>query len=171
MGNGLTRWPVLPHEQAECSRPLPAVAAADPQSLCNHMNIQSEVTNILIDDSLDDECRQEGKCDLIEALIPKHGWETVQAEMIDVLEDYNRRQKDYLVVAEVFWGAALDKRKIQVDRVIALLYYRLKPDTGSTENNLAWSIVCRLKDVDYLSEYDPLEDAAIRAELQRIRKA
>ena len=66
------------------------------------------------------------------------------------------------------WGAALDGRDLPADRVIALLYHRLDPGDGG-ENNLAWSITSKLKRVGYLSDYDPLQDAAVRAELAVLR--
>jgi len=134
------------------------------------MNTEREIDRVLVDDSLDDDSREEGKCELIEALIPEHGWEDVQQAMIAVLEDENRRQADYMTAAQLFWGAALDRRSLQVSKVIALLYHRLQPDPGSDESNLAWSIVCKLKGVDYLSEYNPLDDPEVEAEMRRIRK-
>ncbi|MFC1580274.1 hypothetical protein ACFL4N_05115 [Thermodesulfobacteriota bacterium] len=125
----------------------------------------------MADDSLDDETRDQGKCDLIEELILKYDWKSVLIVMIAVLEDNNRRYDDYVTSAEVIWGAALDEKHMPVNRIIALLYHRLEPDKDSDENNLAWSIVCKLKGVDYLSEHDPLEDPGIKREMEKIKTA
>jgi hypothetical protein len=35
--------------------------------------------------------------------------------------------------------------------------------------NLAWSITCKLKGLDYMSEYDPLRDPAVLHELEALR--
>lgn len=77
------------------------------------------------------------------------------------MKDNSRRISDWEVLAQVFWGAALDKRPIDANKVIALLYYRLPSDKGSSENNLAWSIVCKLKGIEYISKYNPMEDQEI----------
>ncbi len=135
------------------------------------MAIESEINKILSDDALNDDDREEGKSELIEALIPRYGWQSVQSAIIAVLEDKDRRQDDYLIAAELFWGATLDERDIQIDKVIALLTYRLEPDAGSTENNLAWSIASKLKGVGYMSDYEPLKDAAVMVALENIKKA
>ena len=135
------------------------------------MNVENEINRILADDSLDDETRDHGKCDLIEELILKYDWKSVEEVMIAVLEDMDRQYDDYVTIAEVIWGAALDERDMPINRVIALLYHRLEPDQDSDENNLAWSIVCKLKGVDYLSEYDPLEDPEIKREMEKISAA
>ena len=44
----------------------------------------------------------------------------------------------------------------------------LEPDEGSNENNFAMGIVCKLKGVDYLSEYDPLKDPDVKLEIEKI---
>ena len=130
------------------------------------MDLAAEINRILSNDSLDsDEC-EESKCETIEGLIPLHGWEAVQGVLLNILLDDERDVRDYEVAAEVFWGAILDKRLIHPqNRVIALLYHRLQIDTNS-ENNLVWSIVCKLKNVDYLSDYNPLNDQAIAEEIK-----
>lgn len=133
------------------------------------MDLENEINKILGDDSLDDVRREQDKCDLIEDLIPRYDWKSVQGVLITVLEENNRSQKDYITAAEVFWGAVLDGRDVSANRVIALLYHRLEPDPGSNENNLAWSITSKLKGVDYLSEYDPLEDPDVKVEIKNIK--
>jgi hypothetical protein len=57
-----------------------------------------------------------------------------------------------------------------IDRVIALLYFRFDP-RGDAEDNLVWSITSKLKGVDYLSDYNPLTDAGVCAEMERLRRS
>jgi hypothetical protein len=102
-------------------------------------------------------------------LIDEVGWPEVCGELLAILEDETRPEAQWLAVAEVFWGAVLDHRAVPADRLIALLYARLPPDPHSIENNLAWSIVVRLRGLSYLSEYDPLADPKILAELASVR--
>ena len=124
--------------------------------------LTERIDAILSNDALDSDDCEESKCGLIEEeLIPQYGWEAVREAMIRVLLDDSRRAQDYEATAAVFWGAVLDCRDVPVNEVIALLYHRLPHDDGSSENNLAWSITCNLKNVDYLSEYDPLEDPEV----------
>lgn len=63
-----------------------------------------------------------------------------------------------------FGGAVLDKRGLEKDRIIALLYHRL----GATEHNLVWSITAKLKDVGYLSEYNPFDDQGVITEMRTL---
>jgi hypothetical protein len=102
-------------------------------------------------------------------LIDEVGWPEVRGELLAILEDESRPEEQWLAVAEVFWGAVLDHRPVPADRLIALLYVRLPPDPHSIENNLAWSIVVRLRGLSYLSEYDPLADPKVLAELATVR--
>ena len=133
------------------------------------MELKDKVNLILADDYLDSEECEESKCEKIETLISLYGWNAVQKTIMNVLEDGKRTLFDCQVAAEVFWGAILDKRDISnANRVIALLYHRLQNDEPNSENDLAWSIVCKLKDLDYLSKYNPLEDPEIVRELNTL---
>jgi hypothetical protein len=125
------------------------------------MSLKDIVYSILSNDSLDSDKCEESKCLEIEKLILEYSWEAMQEIMIDILLDDQRRISDYEVVAQVFWGASLDDRDVCINKVIALLYYRLPKDKNSSENNLTWSITSRLKKVDYLSDYDPMKDEEI----------
>ena len=107
------------------------------------------------------------QCEAIECLIPQLGWHSVRAAMIDVLAA-ERPRVDHQVAMEVFWGAVLDKREMPENRIIALLYHRFDPRSDS-EDNLVWSITSKLKGVDYLSEYEPLHDPGVKAELAALR--
>jgi hypothetical protein len=107
--------------------------------------------------------------DAINDLCDRFGWDSVQAGLLQVLED-NTEALHWPTVAAVFWGAALAGRSIQADKLIALLYHRFDPN-GDAENNLVWSITCKLKGVDYLSDYEPLSDPGVIEELQAIQES
>jgi hypothetical protein len=68
----------------------------------------------------------------------------------------------------VFWGAALDRRELPADELIAWLYHRFDPD-GRAEDNEVWSIASKLRGVAYLSEYYPLQDPGVVRHLEAIR--
>ena len=132
------------------------------------MGLSGVLDSILSNDALDSGECEESKCGEIEKLIPEYGWEAIQETTINILLDDQRRISDYDVAAQVFWGASLDNRNICINKVIALLYYRLMKNENSNENNLAWSIVTKLKKIDYLSDYDPLKDEEIIQERIRL---
>ena len=133
-----------------------------------NMDLQNQINAILENDSLDLDEYPESKCESIEGLISFYGWEPIQEILLSILLDEKRRIRDYEVAAEVFWGAVLDNRDISpVNTVIALLYHRLSDKRNSYENNLVWSITCKLKQVEYLSDYDPLNDDEIIEEMNR----
>jgi hypothetical protein len=92
----------------------------------------------------------------------------VRDHILALLADAGRRRRDHEVAAEVLWGAALYGWEVPADRVIALLCDRFDP-RGDAGDNLVWSIASKLKGVDYLSDYDPLQDPGVRAELAAIR--
>lgn len=132
--------------------------------------IRTELQRVFANDQLDDEGIPETRSEMIEEIIEAEGWEPVQDYLLDVLKNDSAPYRDWESAAEAFWGAALDKRAVQSDLVIALLYLRLKPDEHSDENNLAWSIVCKLKGIGYHSEYDPMADPDIQAALNSLTK-
>jgi len=122
----------------------------------------------LQDDRLDSDESEETKCDHIESLIHVYGWENAQEILLNMLSDKERRTDDYQVIAEVIWGAILDNRTIlEKDKWIALLHERLPKDKDSPESNLAWSIICKIKGINYLSEYDPMNDGKVVKYLQK----
>lgn len=131
------------------------------------MKVLENIEAILADDSIDDESCEDSKCERIELLIDHTGWDTIRDAILQVLTE-KRRIRDYEVAAEVLWGAVLDGRELPSNRVIGLLYYRFDP-LGKSENNLVWSITSKLKGVDYLSDYNPLQDPKIQAELEFLR--
>jgi hypothetical protein len=113
---------------------------------------------------------EERACERIEALTEEHTWSVIFPHLRSVLEDEQRPVEHWELTAEVLWGAVLDGRKMPEARIVALLHVRLPPDPNSTESNLAWSIICRLKGVYYLSSYDPAADHEVQTELQSVRK-
>ncbi len=62
----------------------------------------------------------------------------------------------------------LDGRDTAADEVIALVYYHLPPDGDLGESNLARSIASKVRGLDYLSKYDPLEDLDVRRYLPTV---
>ncbi len=104
----------------------------------------------------------------IAALIPRYGWEVVRDAMLDLLVADDRPEDDYYLAASVIW-CEMDKHPVPADRVIALLYHRFDP-LGDQENNLVWSITSKLRGVGYLSDYEPLKDPKVQAELEAIRR-
>ena len=120
-----------------------------------------------VPDTEDFESSKADKCEEIESLIEVNGWEVIQSALVEMLKDVNLNIDDFDVVAQVFWGAVLDKRIIDINKVIALLYLRL-PD-GSDLENLIWSITERLKGVGYLSDYEPLVDPDIIKEMNKYK--
>ena len=127
------------------------------------MNLTHQIQQILTNyEALEDVSE-----DAINDLCDCFGWDSVQAGLLQVLED-NDQAAYWSTVTAVFWGAALDGRSIQADKLIALLHHRFDPN-GDAENNLVWSITCKLKGVDYLSDYKPLSDPGVIEELKAIR--
>jgi hypothetical protein len=64
------------------------------------------------------------------------------------------------------------KKPMPKVRVIALLHHRLiadVPEPLALDENLVWSITRNLKGVEYLSDYEPLNDPEIQMELKRLR--
>jgi hypothetical protein len=103
----------------------------------------------------------------IEHLIPQLGWAAVRDGILGALAE-ERATDDYETLARVIWGAVLDKREVPADRVIALLYHRLSPESDYG-HNLVWSITCNLRGVSYLSEYRPLQDPVVRKEMSAVQ--
>ncbi|MEZ4392928.1 MAG: hypothetical protein R3A48_17720 [Polyangiales bacterium] len=124
-----------------------------------------EIERILADAPLDDPDAPSA-AEVLEARIDALGWEPVLEHLLGVLREPTRRPADWDTAAEVLWGAALDGRPLPADRVIAHLCLRWPTSAG--ENNLAWSLIAKLKGVEYLSPYDPLADEGVRRELARL---
>ncbi|MCE9525685.1 MAG: hypothetical protein K8R36_06485 [Planctomycetales bacterium] len=129
--------------------------------------VKNRIFAILADDHLDDESSPISKTDAIEALIGEYGWTPIRECMLDVLRD-NSLEPHWRTAVHVFWGAVLDRRELPADELLAWLYHRFGSD-GRDEDNEVWSIASKLKGVSYLSEYDPLKDAAILAYLKAIQ--
>ena len=99
-------------------------------------------------------------------LIPKYGWEIVEKALFDILLDDASSEKEYSAVADIFWSAVLSKEKIDKEKTVGLLYYRLGDINAPYENNTIWSISSELYHLDYTdSEFNPLKDKKILDEL------
>lgn len=136
------------------------------------MNIEQEIKKILSDSEIDNNEKSDNtRCDLIEALIPKYSWNIIQEKLITILLDDEQSIDSWTVVAEVIWGALLDKRQIKKNKIIALLYYRLNrnPDQPYS-NNLLWSITSKLKNTGYLSDYNPWKDQEVIEEIKKLER-
>ena len=134
------------------------------------MDIMGQIRQILdreVPDTEDFESSKADKCEEIESFIENYSWEVIQSALVEMLKDIKLDTYDYDVIAQVFWGAVLDKRIIDTNKVIALLYLRLP--AGSDLENLIWSITHRLKGVGYLSDYEPLEDPDIIKEMNKYK--
>lgn len=126
----------------------------------------SEIQEIL--SKLEGSEKEFSRAEMIEGLVPKFGWDAIHDYLIELLSDDKTSMDSREVIAQVFWGAALDGLKIESNKLIALLYTKLPNNQNSSENNLAWSIVCKLKKVNYLSDYKPLLDPEIMIEIQKL---
>ena len=139
------------------------------------MDIKSQIYNIFANDALAADDGESSKCEEIENLISVYGWDFVQTTLLQMLDNPQLDVSEYDVIAQVFWGAVLDKRDIDKNKTIALLYKRLPPVSEVGESycehldNLIWSITHRLKSVGYLSEYDPLKDPDILEEMSKYK--
>jgi hypothetical protein len=104
--------------------------------------------------------------ELLQPLIDEFGWTEVCRGVFAALE--SKESRIWHTAAVVVWGAVLDKREVDANRAIALIYFRLYDDPDG-DDNLAWSIACTLKRVSYLSSYDPRLDPPIKEQLERLR--
>lgn len=100
-------------------------------------------------------------------LIERIGWPAVRDNVFAALQSEEKAL--WLPAAAALWGAVLDKRELDANLAIALVYFRLSPSPGE-EDNLAWSIASRLKGVGYLSSYDPHADPQVQAHIERLRR-
>ena len=117
------------------------------------------------DDSTDDDLS-----DAILNLAANLGWNAVDSALIAILRDTNRSPHWYDVVAAFFCSDCHERDLPNgADFLIAALYdcLRLHPNLGNPAiandeaENLVWSIVAKLKSVEYLSDYNPQTDPAV----------
>ena len=60
-------------------------------------------------------------------------------------------------------------RSVDADSTIALLHWCLERAPAIVDENLVWSITSKLKDVGYLSPYEPLPDPAVLREMRSLK--
>ena len=123
--------------------------------------MNNPIRQILDDPSLDNGDAEESKAELIEELVTSENWPEIQQFLFEVLSNEDETYNNWHTCLEVFWGAVLDQRPVDGNRIIALAYLRLQPDEHSSENNLAWSLASEIKGEDYFSGYSPFEDPEI----------
>jgi hypothetical protein len=129
--------------------------------------VRDRVRAILADPAYDDVASDAVRSDAILALCEPHGWDAVLEALLGVLRD-DGAQRHWREASIVLFCAL--PRPMPVNQVIGLLYRRLieeVPADYELDENLVWSITRNLKNVDYLSEYEPLQDPAIQAEMKR----
>jgi hypothetical protein len=100
-------------------------------------------------------------------LIERIGWPAVRDSVFAALESEEKAL--WTPAASALWGAVLDKRDLDANLAIALVYFRLSLNPAN-EDNLAWSIASRLKGVGYLSSYDPHADPQVQTHIERLRR-
>jgi hypothetical protein len=123
--------------------------------------VADSIAEILADNSLDDELVEVGKCELIEEIVTPENWPQVEQFLFHVLSHNDECYANWHTCFEVFWGAVLDERPVDGNRIIAYAYHRLEADSGSSESNLAWSLASKIKGESYLSKYDPTKDPVV----------
>ncbi|MEQ1753292.1 MAG: hypothetical protein ABL973_04085 [Micropepsaceae bacterium] len=128
---------------------------------------REQIQEILADATFDTEDCLDSRDEAIWELVGTYGWECVLAEMIAVLRD-DKAKAHWIEASVVIWrGIDLPMPAVQV---IALLHRRLLehlPAEHELDENLVWSITCNLKQIDYLSDYQPMRDPEIIAEMAR----
>jgi hypothetical protein len=122
---------------------------------------------ILADGSFDDDACPDTRDEAIWALVERYGWDGMLQEMLALLRD-DGAQRHWRDASTVIWRGI--DQPMPANQVIALLYRRLIEDVPveyELDGDLIWSITRNLKGVDYLSDYDPLSDPEIIAEMAR----
>jgi len=116
-------------------------------------------------------CREDNDIeldDLLAGLIDEYGWPPVNEGIFRALE--SNESELWGAAVSAIWSAVLDRRTMDSDRAIALIYHRLDPVPSDLDDNLAWGIASRLKGVGYLSDYDPLSDPGVVAQLAKLSR-
>lgn len=124
---------------------------------------------IIADDSLDDEEIEDGKAELIEESLNAENWPQVFNWLVRFLTS-PRRLSDQRVAMAVLLGATLDGRTIDPNLTTVVLTRLFLAESMVDENdqNLAWSIVAKLKGKSYLSSYDPQQDPDVLEALRNV---
>ena len=109
--------------------------------------LRHQTLTILNDDSLDDESRDQGIVELIEGLITEDNWSEVQQIMFDVLADDRVTVERWYLCLCILRGAALDKRPVDGNRILAYACLRLQGYAVAEENDFIWALVSPIKGV------------------------
>lgn len=103
----------------------------------------------------------------VEALAQRAGWEAVLTEAMGILADAGSRRFWHQAICVVYWSSPDHLGAFMADHpmdCVARLYLCLERHPELDEN-LIWSIACRLKGVDYLSSWNPLLDRDVVARM------
>ena len=130
-----------------------------------------------IESSPDDEDSIDLFEERINELGDENGWSNLVTESINILLDTNLKKCWHLAASVVAWSIE-DNHKLPCEwsYLVAVLYLCLEidPNLGSDENadaeNLVWSISQKIKGVDYLSDWDPLEDREVLEHMEKLKK-
>lgn len=117
------------------------------------------VCDALADDSLDVDGR-------MQRLLSLGDWAQLDVALREVLRD-DSASALWVAAIELYWAAVLDGRTTHVDSLVALLWLR-RPDL-TLDENLVWSVIAKLKRLDYLANYDAEKDAGVKRELDALR--
>ena len=122
----------------------------------------NEILKLEIDDN---ETLDISRADLISKIIAKeHDWADIQQAFIHILTDNSRSRDEYEVIGQaLYYSIAFDKTCnediLDKDRLTALINFRLNPFDKPYEDNLAWSLTCKLYKLDYCdSVYNVFRD-------------
>lgn len=115
--------------------------------------------NVLADEALDAD-------EMLARLLSNSTWPQVDASLRALLRDENEAAL-WPAIVGIYWAAVLDKRETEINSLIALLWHR-RPEL-TLEENLVWSVISKLKNLDYLANYDAERDANVARELALLR--
>lgn len=131
------------------------------------MNFFSELIRILQDPKLQSKENEETHFEALEELSEVFGWSGFVDAALRLLEDksYSGHWVDLLVV---IYEMVCEEIELPQDRLIASLL-RCQKSKKALDENTVWSIIMKLKGLDYHSNYDPLSDLEILREYNQVR--
>jgi len=114
----------------------------------------------------------------INNLNSEYGQYQILDSILEILKDYSYHKCWYLAVSIISWFVEEGDIDLPVkwQELVAILYFCLDlfPDLGVSEGadgeNLVWGIAHSLKNVDYLSEWNPIKDPEIIKYIKQLKK-
>jgi hypothetical protein len=111
------------------------------------------------------------KAELINSIGQKHPWSQMIAAFEHLLIKY-KRTEHAVVLAEVYFDAALDKKPFDCNRSMALLLNCVIRSGTTLSSSAAYNVILstcvEMKGVEYQSGYAPEDDPEIMAEMNRL---